>query len=78
MSTDQYEKEIIDRGYDTIVITSLAIGSGVIAKKFFNISPPTLKMDFSDGAKMAAYILVGMLGMDYAVKQKWIPPKISK
>ena len=74
---ENYTEDLKESVYHGAVVSTLAVGSTMLAKTLIKMSPPSLgKFDVEDGVKLVAIVAISDFTKDYLIKQKIIPSNI--
>ena len=69
---------MVDDLYQAAVISVLAVGYSMLAKKILLIAPPSIqRFDLEDMGKLVAIVAASEMTREYLIKQKILPDHIN-
>ena len=72
------KKSIVNDLYEAAVISVLAVGYSMLAKKMLKMTPPSIqKFDLEDTGKLIAIVVASEMTREYLIKQKILPDQIN-
>ena len=72
------KKSIINDLYQAAVISVLAVGYSMLAKKILQMSPPSVqRFDMEDTGKLISIVAASEMMREYLIKQKILPDHIN-
>ena len=72
------KKTIVNDLYHSALVSSLAVGYSMLARKILKIAPPSIqKFDLEDMGKLVVIVAASEMTREYLVKQKLLPETLN-